>query len=263
MKNLFIYIFILLYSFNTNASDDLVIKEAVANLQDKKILLAGATGNNGRQILYLLEKLSLNFRAMSRDTVKASKEFGSHYEWVQADVTKAETLSDAMEGIDIVISAVASKIPFGKNRPERVDYIGSKNMIDASIRAGVEKFIIITSSSSGVENHFLNLIFNDVLLWKAKGEEYLVNSGLEYVIICPSVINDNPGREHSINIIPRRTFKTGMEITRKDLATIVVTSAGYPDAKNKVFTVINNEGKYSNSWVNKIMNMPERLNHPQ
>ena len=102
----------------------------------------------------------------------------------------------------------------------------------------------------------------DVVIWKARGEEYLVNSGLDYVIICPSAINDNSGGEKSIRIIPRTKFKAGMEITRKDLATVVVTSAGYQGAKNKVFTVINEKNKYSNSWVYKINEMPEELNLP-
>jgi len=266
MKNLFIIIFTLffsLYSSTSNASIELVSHESLVNLKDKKILLAGATGNNGSHILYLLDKLDLNFRAMSRDIDKASKKFGSHYEWVQADVTKPETLVKALEGIDIVIVAIASKIPIGKNRPERVDYFGSVNMINASISAGVKRYVIITSSSSGVEDHFLNLIFNNVLLWKAKAEKYLVKSGLEYVIVCPSVINDNPGSQKLIKIIQRNSFERGMEITREDLATIVVEASGNKDAKNKVFTVINDNARYSKLWINKLKEMPNKLNHPK
>ena len=63
MKNLFIIIFTLffsLYSSSTNASIELVSHESLVNLKDKKILLAGATGNNGSHILYLLDKLDLN-----------------------------------------------------------------------------------------------------------------------------------------------------------------------------------------------------------
>ena len=54
-----------------------------------------------------------------------------------------------------------------------------------------------------------------------------------------------------------------MEITREDLATIVVEVSGNKDAKDKVFTVINDNAKYSKLWINKLKDMPNKLNHPK
>ena len=262
MKFLFAILFSIIIPVYSHSSEGVISQDILNNLSNKKILLAGATGNNGRHILSLLEDLDVDFRAMSRNINKASKKFGNQYDWVQGDVTKPDTLINAVEGIDIVISAVATKMPFGNNRSERVDYLGAVNLINASKEAGVKRYIIITSSSSGVKDHFLNTIFNNMLLWKAKAEKYLVNSGLEYVVICPSVINDNPGGKKMINLIPRPSYEDGMKITRADLATVVVVAAGHSYSLNKVFTVINEEKNYSNLWTQGFKNMPEVLNLP-
>ena len=96
-------------------------EEALSNLQGKKILLAGATGKNGRYVLKRLGELGLDVRAMSRDIEDAAYEFGSQYDWVEADVTDPETLTKALEGVDIVISAVATAWPMGSSRSEKVD----------------------------------------------------------------------------------------------------------------------------------------------
>jgi len=260
----FIFSVSILFLFNQKAYTENVIgPESLDSLRGKKILLAGATGKNGRHILYLLSELGLDFYPTSRDIVKAKNVFGQHFNWIEADVTKPESFKRALEEIDIVISAVATMMPFGKNRSEQVDYYGTKNLLNLSKQSGVTRFIIITSSSSGVKDHFLNKFFNNMLMWKAEAEKILVNSGLEYVIVCPSVINDNPGRLKSIRLIPRPLYQAGMEIGREDLAAVVVAAAGHPDASNRVFTVINEEKEYSNLWLSTFKDLPKSLNHPK
>jgi len=242
--------------------ESMIGKIAVKNIKNKRVLLAGATGNNGRHILSVLSDLDVEVRAMSRNIKKAKRKFGEKYNWVEADVTKPETLLMAVDGVDIIISAVATKIPFGSNRPENVDYFGVKNLVSAAKAANVSRLIIITSSSSGVKDHFLNKIFNDTLMWKAKAEKILVNSGLDYVIVCPSVIDDDIGGVRKINLIPRLQYQPGMKISRADLAVVVVASAGHPDARNRIFTVINESGIPSDGWLAKFESLPSELNLP-
>jgi len=263
MRVFIVSISILLLLSEKSYSENVIGAEALDNLRGKKILLAGATGKNGRHILYLLSELGLEFYPTSRDILKAKKKFGENFNWIEADVTKPQSLKRALEEIDIVISAVATMMPFGKNRSEQVDFYGTKNLLKFSKESGVTRFIIITSSSSGVKDHFLNKFFNNMLIWKAEAEKILVNSGLEYVVVCPSVINDNLGRLKSIRLIPRPLYQAGMEIGREDLASVVVAAAGHPDARNRVFTVVNEEKKYSNLWLSTFKDLPKSLNHPK
>lgn len=237
-------------------------EEALSNLQGKKILLAGATGKNGRYVLKRLGELGLDVRAMSRDIEDAAYEFGSQYDWVEADVTNPETLTKALEGVDIVISAVATAWPMGSNRSEKVDYEGTVNLSKAAKAAGATRFVIITSSSSGVKDHFLNKIGGDVLIWKGKAEQVLVGSGLEYVIVGPAGIDDSPGGEKAISLIPRSEYESGMFIGREDMATVIIAAAGRADASGRVFTSTNAEGPPSDAWLDRFAVLPTDLNLP-
>lgn len=239
-----------------------ISEEAMLNLQGKKILLAGATGKNGRHVLKRLGDLGLDVRAMSRDIEDAAEEFGSQYDWVEADVTDPSSLSKAVEDVDIVISAVATAWPIGSNRSEKVDYEGTINLSKAAKAAGATRFVIITSSSSGVKDHFLNKIGGDVLIWKGKAEQVLVESGLEYVVVGPAGIDDSPGGEKAISLIPRSEYESGMFIGREDMATVIIAAAGRADASGRVFTATNATGASSEAWLDSFAKLPTELNLP-
>lgn len=262
MRILALALTILFTSMTAQAEQASIGEEALANLQGKKILLAGATGKNGRYVLKRLGDLGLDVRAMSRDIEDASEEFGSQYDWVEADVTKPETLTKAVDGVDIVISAVATAWPMGSNRSEKVDYEGTINLSKAAKDAGATRFVIITSSSSGVKDHFLNTIGGDVLIWKGKAEQVLVDSGLEYVVVGPAGIDDSPGGEKAIGLIPRSEYESGMFIGREDMATVIIAAAGRADANGRVFTTTNIDGPSSDAWLDRFALMPTDLNLP-
>ncbi len=237
---------------------EVVGPEAIKSLRGKVILLAGATGNNGSVVLRQLGDLGLPVRAMSRDADAAREEFGNRYEWVQADVTDPTSLVRAMAGVDIVISAVATSMPVGGNRPEKVDYEGTINLARAAKAAGVQRFVIITSSHSGETGGWLNLLGRDVLVWKGKAEEVLVASGMEYVIVGPARINDEAGGAKQIGLIPRAKYANDMMITREDLASVVIAVAGLPAAANRSFSVINTDASADAGWSGSLSAMPVR-----
>jgi uncharacterized protein YbjT (DUF2867 family) len=231
---------------------------ALQGLQGKTILLAGATGNNGSVVLQQLGDLGLKVRAMSRDVAAARERFGSRYEWVQADVTDPASLKNAVKGVDVVISAVATMMPVGSNRPERVDYEGTQNLARAAKAAGVKRFVIITSSVPGKRGGFLNLVGGNVLVWKGKAEEALVASGVPYVIVGPAAINDDPGGTRAVRVIPRSQYQSGMAVTRADLASVVIAAAGLPAAANRAFSVINGDGAPGVAWQESVEAMPRK-----
>ncbi|MEE8307381.1 MAG: SDR family oxidoreductase [Gammaproteobacteria bacterium] len=244
------------------ANPVVVGEQALSALQGKTILLAGATGQNGKHVLQHLHALGLNVRATSRNAAAAKEKFGDQYDWVEADVTQPETLAAAVEGVDIVISAVATAMPMGGNRPEKVDYEGTLNLSKAAKAAGATRFVIITSSSSGVKDHFLNTIGGNVLIWKGKAEEVLVDSGLEYVVVGPAGIDESPGGERAIALIPRSAYEAGMFIGRHDLAAVVIAAAGHPEAANRVFTATNTDAAASADWLSSFASLPTQLDLP-
>ncbi len=243
----------------TEAVSTVIGARAVGILRGQRVLLAGATGKNGGRILEQLLAARIPVRAMSRKSVagypSAGVPLAGNPEWIQADVTQPATLGRAVAGIDVIISAVATARPFGANRPERVDFEGTLNLITAAKSAGVRRLVIITSSVSGKRGGLLNLLARNVLVWKGAAEECLVRSGLEYVIVGPAWINDEAGDVKAVELIARRDYRRGMAITRADLASVVIACAAEPEAANRAFTVINGAGDPA-PWQPLLRAMP-------
>lgn len=237
---------------------DLVGPAAVGALRGKRILLAGASGNNGGAVLQQLVSLGFAVRALSRQSGRAATRGATgsgEVEWVQGDVTRPDTLGRILEGIDVVISAVAGK-PFGGPPPEVVDYQGTANLAAAARVAGVHRFVIITSSGSGRRGGLINFIGRNVLVWKGKAEEALRGSGLEYVIVGPARLTGEPGGTTRIRLIPRDQYDRTMTLTRADLASVVIGAAGLPDAANRAFSAINIAGPADGAWRDDFARMP-------
>lgn len=236
---------------------DVVGQEAIDALRGQTILLAGATGNNGGAVREQLEQLGLQPRAMTRDAAKARKKIGEQYDWVEADVTDPASLTAVMKGVDVVISAVATAMPFGGNRPEKVDYEGVRNLVNAAKAAGARRVVLITSSVSGKEDHILNWV-GDMLIWKAKGEQAAIDSGLEYVIVGPTAIEFEPGGRQAIRLEPRPEYQRGQKIKSGDLASVVIAAAALPEAANRVFSVYNGDTPADADWQQQFADMPAR-----
>ncbi|MDX2225467.1 MAG: SDR family oxidoreductase [Rhodospirillaceae bacterium] len=237
---------------------------AAAQSEGKKpvVLLAGATGKNGSQVLKALKALPgepFEVRAMTRDSAAAASKFGSDFAtWYEADVLKPETLAKVMDGVDFIIDAKAATGVLGDNRPEMVDYEGTKNMLAAAKAAGtVKKYVIITSSVSGQKDHFLNKVGRNVLIYKGMAEEALMASGIPYVIVGPAGMTDEPPGK-AIKLIPRAEYAAGMKISRIDTAAVCIAALTDPAADNRAFTVINGDGAYAEGWQEAFARMPAK-----
>ena len=217
---------------------------APAFAQDKPlVLLAGATGKNGSVILDQIQtNPAFRVRAMTRDAAAATAKFGNKVEWVEADVTKPETLKAAFKGVTYVIDAVAASNKDEANFPVKVDLEGTRNLAAAAKAVNVKRFVIITSSVSGQVDNPMNKRGNDVIIYKGKAEEALIASGVPYTIIGPAGMTNEPGGVKAIKLLPRSEYKMGQMITRADTATVAIAALTNPDAANKAFSVSNADG---------------------
>jgi uncharacterized protein YbjT (DUF2867 family) len=149
-------------------------------------------------------------------------------------------------------------MPIGGNRPEKVDYEGTINLAKAARAAGARRFVIITSSSSGRTGGLMNMIGGDVLVWKGKAEEALIDSGVEYVIVGPARMTGEPGGRKRIRLIPRSQYVRSMTVTREDLASVVIGVAALPQAANRAFSVINTDEPADGAWQRDLESLPSR-----
>lgn len=149
------------------------------------ILVTGAAGYVGSNIVRKLHAAGLPVQAMVYNLERAKSEarlMDLNVNWVQADVTRPETLMPALAGVTDVVHTVAIAIEKGKRTYEDVNYRGTVNLVDAVKEAGIRRFINISQMGADASLPYR------FLASKGKAQDYVAASGLDWTALRPSVI---------------------------------------------------------------------------
>jgi uncharacterized protein YbjT (DUF2867 family) len=138
------------------------------------ILVTGANGSVGKEVLREVAKSGARHRAMYRSTSDATKAPPGS-ETVVADFARPETLAAALRGIDSVY-LVCSPIP------ELVQF--ESNMIDACVAAGVKH--VVLNSALGAADYG-----KSYPSWHRKVEDKLRGTKLSHTILRPNSFHQN------------------------------------------------------------------------
>ncbi|WP_026707954.1 SDR family oxidoreductase [Flavobacterium frigidarium] len=198
----------------------------------ENILVAGANGTTGKKIIALLHK-SENFNpiAMVRKEEQQAYFKDQNIKTVLGDLTNdVDSVFDS--SIDRVIFAAGS----GGKDVIGVDQDGAKKMIDASKKANVKKFVMLSSMGADSPEEAEKL--QDYLKAKHNADEYLKKSGLEYSIVRPGTLTDE---EQVAKIELALKLNKRGEISRADVAQTLVQSLEDKTANNATFEIIKGE----------------------
>ncbi len=149
------------------------------------ILLTGASGYVGSHIAEKLVAAGRPVRAMVHNVERARAEGrlgGLEVEWVQADVTRPESLEAAVAGVDTVVHTVAIAIEKGGRTYEEINYQGTVNLVEAAKKAGAHRFINMSQLGAAPDLPYR------FLASKGKAQAYVAASGLAWSALRPSVI---------------------------------------------------------------------------
>lgn len=197
-----------------------------------KVAVIGATGRTGHRIVSALQQSEHQAIAVVRNPAKAQGRWPT-VEIRTADVTHPETLPPALKDCEAVICATGASPSLNPLEPLSVDYLGTKNLVDAA--AHVQQFILVSSLCVSQFFHPLNLFWL-ILYWKQQAERYLQESGLTYTIVRPGGLKETD--DGGFPIIARADTLFEGSIGRSRVAEICVAALGEPSAYNKIFEVV-------------------------
>ena len=208
------------------------------------VLVAGATGKTGSLVLAQLQEKGYPVRAFVRNAEKAAERLGPDVETAVGDLRDPASIAPALDGVDVVINAAGSGVPAADdNMPEHVDYEGVRNLADAAAAAGVGHYVLVSSMGVTDDEHELNRMFNNILIWKRKGEEAVTASGITYTIVRPGGLNDGPANAQTILFEQGDVPGRGKVISRADVARVCVAALEDEQARNKVFEIYATDGE--------------------
>ena len=197
----------------------------------ENVLVAGANGTTGKQIVQLLTETQY-FKpvAMVRKKEQMAQFEKDGIETVLGDLEN--DISHAVKNIDKVIFAAGSG---GKN-VIGVDQDGAKRLIDSSKRLNIKKFVMLSSMGADAPEKASEL--QEYLKAKHNADEHLKSSGLNYAIVRPGTLNNEKPTSH---IQLKEKLSAGGEISRADVAQTLVRVLNDDTAKKVTFEILNGD----------------------
>lgn len=211
-----------------------------------KAFVAGATGKTGAHIVQQLHQQGNQVVALVRDRDKAKTLLPEGVELVVGDVLKPETWESSLKGCDALLCATGAAPSFDFTGPYKVDYEGTKLLVDRAKASDIQHFVLVTSLCTSKFFHPLNLFWL-ILFWKKQAERYVQESGLTYTIVRPGglLTEDNDDR---VVLQSADTLVEG-RIPRIKVAQIAIAALDHEAANNKIVEVIATPDAPEQSWA--------------
>ncbi len=222
----------------------------------EKILLTGASGAVGRQVLKQLVDSKLYdvmvFDRKTRASMRLFNRYKKKIKLIYGDISNVDDLKPATGGVSAVIHLAAIIPPLADNNPElayRVNVKGTKNLIESLRKNSENPFFLYASSVSvygdRVDNPMIRIgdplnpsDGDEYARTKIQAEEIIRNSGLKWSIFRLSAIMGVNNHKVS-GLMFHMPLSTPMEITTPgDTARAFVNALNAREhLKSKVFNL--------------------------
>jgi uncharacterized protein YbjT (DUF2867 family) len=206
------------------------------------VLVVGATGSIGRLVVDEALREGHAVRALVRNPGKA-RQLAPEAQVVVGDVTRPDSLSEAVDGVDAVVFTLGSD-GAGKVGAETVDYGGLRNVLRA---LGSRPARIALMTAIGVTNRTGD--YNrrtEAHDWKRRSERLVRVSGRPYTIVRPGWFDYNAPDEHRLVLLQGDQRQAGDPsdgvIARRQIAEVLVRSLTSPEADRKTFELVATTG---------------------
>ncbi|MBD2256418.1 SDR family oxidoreductase [Pseudanabaena sp. FACHB-2040] len=211
-----------------------------------KAFVAGATGETGQRIVRTLVQRGIPVKALVRDALKARTILPIEVELAQGDVTDREAMRLAIADCTVLLSATGARPSLDPTGPYKVDYEGTKNLVDAAKESGIEHFVMVSSLCTSQFFHPLNLFWL-ILVWKKQAEEYLQKSGLVYTIVRPGGLKNEDADERPLVMASADSLSEG-NVPRLKVAETCVEALFQANARNKIVEIVAEESAEPKSF---------------
>jgi len=202
----------------------------------RSILLIGASGPTGRELITQISEAGLAIRALVRNQVRLPQAMPENVEVAQGDVLNTASLVKALNGVDSVVSALGTPLIL---RQVTLLSQGTRNLVEAMRQASVPRLLCITGMGAGdsrghggflYDRLILPTLLRNVYADKDRQEQVVRNSPLDWTLIRPARLVDT-GLTGQYRVITQFKNEQMNTISRKDVAHFITQElwlARYP-----------------------------------
>jgi uncharacterized protein YbjT (DUF2867 family) len=203
------------------------------NTRNMTLLVVGATGSIGSLVVDEALRQGHAVRALVRKSSKKNQ-LPRDVQVVIGDVTRPDTLSPAVDGVDAVVFTLGSD-GAGKAGAESIDYGGVRNVLQA---LGSRTVRIALMTSIGVTNRTGD--YNrrtEAHDWKRRSERLVRASGMPYTIVRSGWFDYNAPDQHRLVLLQGDKRQAGDSsdgvVARRQIAQVLVHSLNSSQALRK------------------------------
>lgn len=191
-----------------------------------RITIFGSTGKTGLELCKQAHAKGYQVTAYARSVARLG-DLAERVRVVQGELNDAAAIGRAVEGADAVVSALGTV----DRKPNTVLSAATRRIIEAMQAQGIARLVAITSLGCGasrdqVDSLIMRLLINTLAkeIWadKDRQEDVIRNSLLDYLIVRPGGLTDNPARGHWTVLREGERHKGRQMIPRADVAAFIL-----------------------------------------
>jgi uncharacterized protein YbjT (DUF2867 family) len=214
------------------------------------IVVAGGTGRLGRLLVARLTAQGVPVRVFARGV---SGEVADGVEFVRGDIRRRADVARAVEGADLVVSAVQGFAGPGGVTPRSVDRDGNRTLIEAAARARAE--VVLLSVTQALADSPLEIArekYAAEQILRAAGIGWTVVRSAAFAELWIQILEDTAGRA-----LRPRVFGRGQTplwwVSVEDVADVVARVVVDPSARGHVIDVVGPEALTLHELAERVM----------
>ncbi len=209
------------------------------------IIVTGATGNIGGEIVRLLSLKGAQVRALVRDPQKAQELAQKGIELAQGDFDNTDSMDKALSGVE-------SAFLLSPSTPQQVEQQG--NFVEAAKRAGVRHIVKLSGAGASENNP------QQFARWHWQVEQHIRNSGIPFTFVQPIYFMQNfLGKDTAQMIAKQGRFAAPIDpdlkfnvVDSRDIAAVAANVLAETGHEGKTYVVTGPELLSSNEHAEKF-----------
>jgi uncharacterized protein YbjT (DUF2867 family) len=199
------------------------------------VVVVGGHGKIAMRLLKLLADRGDTGRGVIRnpDQAKDLEEIGATP--IVLDIESKE-IGNAVAGADAVVFAAGAGPGSGHARKQTVDYAGAVKLIEAAKGNGISRYLIVSTINADHPESWSDEM-RPYFEAKAAADKAVVESGLDYTVVRPGYLSDDPGTGKVE--IAEHLDRGG--IPRDDVALVLLECIGAENTFGKAFDLLSGD----------------------
>ncbi len=203
-----------------------------------RVAIAGGHGQIGLRLTKLLSERGDEVRSLIRNPDHAEDVRAAGGEPVVCDLESAgnREVADAVDHADAIVFAAGAGPGSGPERKETVDYGGAAKLMATARAHGLRRYVMVSSMGANPDQEGDDS-FAAYLRAKGKADSELQDSGLDYTIVRPGRLTDDPG---SGRVSLGESVGRG-SVSRDDVAAVLAAVLHEPATIGRTFELVAGE----------------------